>query len=69
MNAIQKIYLKRCLQPGIKGVEARRMLERDWRFYSVLRLVPFYGIMFRAVTPTIEEVEEELAKQRKGIKI
>lgn len=69
MNAIKKMILKSCIQPGVKGVEARRRVERDWRFYPVLRLVPFYGIMFRSITPTLDEVEEALAKQRKGIKI
>lgn len=56
---LKKIYLKKCTQPGAKGIDFRKRMERGVRWFG---WIPLVGGIIRKIAPTDAEIEAELAR-------
>ena len=56
---IKSMYLKSCTQPGSRGLDARKRLERGMNWFG---WIPLFGWMLRKMVPTDAEIDAELKR-------
>lgn len=65
---MKKYWLKKCLQPGTKGMEARKKMETGWKFGKLFFWIPVIGWVCRFVVglfyPTMDEINAAMQSGR-----